>query len=1091
MHASDPARPYFQTPSLAPDGLQIAFVYAGDIWLIARNGGEAQRLTAHPSTHSYPRWSHTGDQIAFTSNRSGHGDIYILPLHGGETTRVTFHDAPSYAECWSHDDTALYFRSARDRQDSAIYRVPVTGSTPIAWITQPYETLSDVTLSPDGSQLALAIVRERWWRRGPNPYGTSEIWLCPNTVDQDVARRVGNAAGLNRWPLWLPDASGIYLVSDRDGTPNVWLQPLDDQPARQITHFVDGRLLWPSISRDGATIVFERDFGLWQLDTQSGEVAPIEVRVRSDRKSSPVQVHIYNRMDELVLAPDGKKLAFITHGEVFVDFADKETDKDLRQGSAFRVTNTSARERDVIWSPDSRKLAYLSDRHGDRELYSYSFATRSETRLTNQPISKSNPAYSPDGNWLAYASGSDQIRLIDTRTNEDTLFVQADLDFQPALAWSPDGTWLVFAAQDTHHFQNLYVQRIGEQQAHQITFLSNLTTTDPLWAPNGQFIICTTGQYRAEMQIACVDLRPPQPTLREAEFDKLFETKSDEPKKANDERPADPPDPKPTSDPATPPSAMPSALETAPQQPSSASEPVPAEPKADDAAPTAQAATSEEKAKPKNLVEITFDGIDRRLRLLTPPQLDGRALCISADSRDLIFRGYVTSKANLWTLPLDEPRADQPPRQITASGTFKSAAQFAPDGKNFWFLDGGQIAFRKFPAGDQTTPQYSGEVQIHFEQEKWQIFNECWTNLRDHFYDASFRGLDWQAIREQYRPLIAGCQTEYELMLLLNLMMGELNTSHLGLGGGGGGGSDGYTGLLFDRREQHGSGRLLVATVLPESPAALAGIPVGSELLAVEGQAVAGANLDTLLQRTIGRRVRLRITGPGDQAERDVVVRPAAGHEYHHLRYRAWVQENEALVHAASGGKLGYVHIPEMSYDAYQQFLVDLDAETYGKQGLLIDIRNNHGGHTATFFIDVLTRRSVLLKSFRGQIPSDAGHLAGNRVLNRPTVLITNENSVSNAEMFSETYRRLGVGRVVGKPTAGAVISTWRPQLLNGLSMGLPRMRVTTIDGEDLEGTGRAVDVDVALPLGDPGRGRDPQLESAVRVLMEQIQGNQ
>jgi C-terminal processing protease CtpA/Prc len=203
------------------------------------------------------------------------------------------------------------------------------------------------------------------------------------------------------------------------------------------------------------------------------------------------------------------------------------------------------------------------------------------------------------------------------------------------------------------------------------------------------------------------------------------------------------------------------------------------------------------------------------------------------------------------------------------------------------------------------------------------------------------------------------------------------------------------------------------------------------------------------------------------------------------------VLANEAIVHAASGGQLGYVHIPEMSYDAYQQFLVDLDAETYGKQGVLIDVRYNGGGHTATFFVDVLTRRSVLLKSFRSQTPSDAGHLAGNRVLNRPTILITNERSFSNAEMFAEAYRHLAVGKVVGRPTGGAVISTWQPSLLNGLSMGLPRMRVTTLDGEDLEGIGRPVDVDVALPLGDPGRGRDPQLERAVRVLLEQIQGRE
>jgi C-terminal processing protease CtpA/Prc len=180
-----------------------------------------------------------------------------------------------------------------------------------------------------------------------------------------------------------------------------------------------------------------------------------------------------------------------------------------------------------------------------------------------------------------------------------------------------------------------------------------------------------------------------------------------------------------------------------------------------------------------------------------------------------------------------------------------------------------------------------------------------------------------------------------------------------------------------------------------------------------------------------------------------------------------------------------------MSYEAYQQFLADLDAEAYGKQGLLVDVRNNGGGHTAAFFLDVLTRRSTLLSDFRGRTRADAGHLAGSKVLSRPTALLTNEHTASNAEMFTETYRRLGIGPVVGRPTAGAVVWTWRPRLIDGATVGLPRMRVTTLDGEDLEGRGRPVDHDVALPLGEPERGRDSQLEAAVRVLLERIAGEQ
>jgi C-terminal processing protease CtpA/Prc len=218
-----------------------------------------------------------------------------------------------------------------------------------------------------------------------------------------------------------------------------------------------------------------------------------------------------------------------------------------------------------------------------------------------------------------------------------------------------------------------------------------------------------------------------------------------------------------------------------------------------------------------------------------------------------------------------------------------------------------------------------------------------------------------------------------------------------------------------------------------------------------------------------------------------VAVRPVSAGHYDDLRYRGWVYANEAYVHKISGGRLGYVHIRHMDYTYYQQFLSDLDAETHSKEGVVVDARFNGGGHTATFILDVLARRSVLLSIFRDRPPADAGHLAGNRVLNKPTVLVINESSFSNTEMFAEGYRRLGLGKVVGRPTGGAVIWTFRTRLLDGTWFSLPRIKVATPEGEDLEGTGRAVDVDVSLPVGEPARGTDSQLDAAVRTLLEQI----
>lgn len=318
-------------------------------------------------------------------------------------------------------------------------------------------------------------------------------------------------------------------------------------------------------------------------------------------------------------------------------------------------------------------------------------------------------------------------------------------------------------------------------------------------------------------------------------------------------------------------------------------------------------------------------------------------------------------------------------------------------------------------------------------------------------------------------------------------MVGELRTSHLGSGFYSGESDDGFIGILFAAEPLLREGRLIVERILPDGPAALAPEPPqpGEELVAIDGTRLNGTiSIHKLLLRSAERRVQIRLRA-NDGNERDIVVRAIGQTAYQKLRYRDWVTTNEQYVHRLSKGQLGYVHIAEMSYSAYQQFLVDLDAETHSKAGVIIDVRYNRGGHTATFILDVLMRRSALRSGFRDLGTTDASHLAGNRVLDRPTVLVTNERSASNTEMLSESYRRLKLGKVVGRPTAGAVIWTYQIQLLDGAWLSLPRLYVVTPEGEDLEGRGRPVDVDVVRSLGEWATGRDSQLEAAITTLLK------
>jgi tricorn protease len=372
------------------------------------------------------------------------------------------------------------------------------------------------------------------------------------------------------------------------------------------------------------------------------------------------------------------------------------------------------------------------------------------------------------------------------------------------------------------------------------------------------------------------------------------------------------------------------------------------------------------------------------------------------------------------------------------------------------------------------------------------VFTEAWTLLRDNFYDPGFHGLNWEASRETYGPRVAATANPDEMRRVLSLMIGDLNASHLGISGGGGGGGPvvGRLGLRFDRREFETQGRLRVTEVVALGPAAVSGgIGVGDYLRRVGDVDVApGVNLDEVLAHTIGRRVVVRLSSAPDGDTREVALKPVSQGDEKGLLYRQWVETNREYVLKVSGGRLGYVHMASMSAGALDQLHIDLDAENHERDGVVIDLRNNNGGFVNAYALDVFARRPYLRMSLRGLPESPARTVLGQRALELPTVLVTNQHSLSDAEDFTEGYRALDLGPIVGEPTAGWIIYTWNRGLFDGSTLRLPRMRVRAVDGSDMELQPRPVDLDVRRPLGEWALdGRDTQLEQAVRALLREL----
>jgi tricorn protease len=385
-------------------------------------------------------------------------------------------------------------------------------------------------------------------------------------------------------------------------------------------------------------------------------------------------------------------------------------------------------------------------------------------------------------------------------------------------------------------------------------------------------------------------------------------------------------------------------------------------------------------------------------------------------------------------------------------------------------------------------------LDVNFASEKMEVFQQAWSYLHDNFFDPQMNGVDWNAERTKYEPYIAGSTTPDEMRRVISLMIGDLNASHSGISGGGGGGrgapGTARLGINFDPAEYERTGHLRVSEIVPLGPAVLAnGIKVGDTLLSVGGAAIGPhTNLDELLENKSGKRVELGIASNADGSDkRAVPVQAITRNADLALQYRAWVEQKRAYVEKVSNGKLGYVHMADMSQASLERFYLDLDAENSTREGVVVDIRHNSGGFVNVYAIDVLARRDYLTMTVRGFPSSPARTMLGQRALEKPTILVTDQHSLSDAEDFTEGYRTLGLGKVVGEPTAGWIIYTSNVSLIDGSSLRLPFIRVVGHDGTLMEMHPRPVDIPVTRPVGESYSTHDSQLDAAVQELLRGI----
>lgn len=1124
---------YLRHPALSPDGRTLAFNWSGDIWTVPVEGGHARRLTVHPADDEQPVWSRDGRQIAFASNRSGSMCIYIMTSAGSGLTRLTFSDQGEAPSDFSPDDQFVYYHTRKSGDvdwEPRIFRVPAAGGEAVRTSDAGG---SAPRISPDGRHMAFNRGNSTWWRTGYRGSAAFQVWV--RDLESGDFRQLTDFDGADMWPVWDGDGRGVYFLSDRAGLHNVWYQPLAGGDARQVTFATGDRVREFAVAADGATLVYTQWDRTYAMTLPGGAPRELLIEAASDTVDPPVQLETFTRdADELAISPDGKEFAVVVRGELFV--GQTEPERLTR-----RVTESIARDRSVTWSPDGKALFFMSDAAGQEDIYR---ATSAEDppkalcdslrfkieRVTDHAEMEQSPQVSPDGKKLSYVRGLGTLIVRDLKSGEETTLLETWN--WPQVSWSPDSKWIAYAVADAEYNNDIWiVPADGGAPAMNITRHPD-NDRSPQWSADGQILAFTSSREGFDSDLYFVFLSPALHEKSAVDLSIYFKQAGDAAGKRKPLKKAV----------ASGPIALAGAA--AGTQPSTA--PVD-KPEAEEDKPKEDDLTLEsrlralirellkepEKEKKEDepeaeKFEYELDTAWQRIRRVTSLPENQSTFALSPDGALYAFVSRHEPQTGLYTVKWDGSEV----KRIRGGGA--GDLQWDLPGKRLYYLSGGVPNSLTASGGDHKTHAFRARMLIDRAELAHQKFSDAARMLGMRFYHPTLKDLDWPALSEKYRALALQTKTWTEFNEIFNLLQGELNGSHLGISGPSVGGtreSIGYLGCTFD--PDHPGPGLKVRSVTGNTPAdrSESRIYPGDVLLEVNGRPVGpDASIEQALIGTVNELVIVRYlpspdrpaaaaTEPavtaGDKDENDaetapaaaetdaapnapvdaaaaqeLVIRPTSAGDFRRRQYEAWVDANARYVEEKSGGRVAYTHISGMGEPQFYQFERDLYAVAHGKDGLIIDVRNNGGGWTADWVMAVLNVRRHAYTVGRGGVPGYPQDRLIFYSWPKPATMMCNQHSYSNAEIVSHAFKNLGRGPLVGMTTFGAVISTGSYGLIDGSRIRMPfRGWYTVPGGEDMDVVGAEPDIKVPLTPNDEVAGRDPQLDAAIQATLDQLPG--
>lgn len=1050
-------------------GDRIVFVHAGDIWTVSDQGGRAIRLTAHPGLELFPKFDPTGRWIAFTGQYDGDEQVYVIPAEGGEPRQLTYYPARGplaprwgydhHVYGWTPDGKRVLFRSTRDYWKAGsgkLYTVSMEGGLPIVL---PIPESGAGTISPDGKRVAYSpLFRDfRTWKRYQGGWA-QDLYLFD--LDSNRAEQITDHIRTDRDPMWIKD--DVYFVSDRDGILNLYRYDTGTKKTERVTSEKTWDVRWPASDSTGR-IVYELNGELSVYDAATGKSRRVAIDVPTDGVARrPRRVSAAGNIEDYALSPQGRRAVFSARGDVFSVPAEKGPTRNLTKSS-------DAHDRLPAWSPDGRKIAFVSDRSGEEQVYVVDQAGGVPEQLTEGVRGRLyRLAWSPDSKRIAFSDKEGKAYVLETESREIRQIADEPRGRIDDYRWSPRGGYLAFTVSVASRMNSVFIWESATGTVRQVGG-ARFNEYTPAWDPQGEYlyflsdreysplISTTEWNFATNRQTGIFAL-----ALRK-DTDHPFPPESDEAEVSEAEG------------------------EESKDEAKTESED--------------EGTDDESDAKSEDPIRIDFEGLAARVARVPVPADNYSRLATIENSllvvRDPAFYYGRTSDVNAQLKIFDIEEREL--KTVTEAGAYA----LSDDGKKLLVRQGRSFKLfdAKPAAKDPKTLSTAGMELDLVPAEEWEtIFDEVWRRYRDFFYVENMHGYDWDAIRDRYRPWLAHVRHRSDLNYVIGEMIAELNVGHAYISGGDyelperpgvalmGADLelDADTGLYRIRRILQGQNE----EAEYRAPLTEIGVDAreGDFLLAIDGEEIrAGENPYRLLRYKASRPVELTLNDrPVADDARKVVYRPVSDES--NLRYLAWVEGNARTVAEATDGKVGYLHIPDMSSSGISEFIKWYYPQMR-KDGLVVDVRSNGGGNVSQMLIERLSRK-LLGTRFARTI--DDFRTYPNEVFLGRLVCLLNENSASDGDIFAARFKQAGLGPLIGKRSWGGVIGiTSHGPLMDGGDIRVPQFATNDLEGNwIIEGHG--VDPDIVVE-NDPESliaGRDPQLERGIEEVLRLIREN-